>query len=145
MKNKGLRTITMLSVLLMLTAVSVCAQSRNKRAINIPFDFIVGQKTLPAGEYIVEPNHRDFDRVWLIQSRDGRTSALFTTKQVQTKETPEQAKLIFHKYAGQYFLSQVWTPGGNTGHELLMARTERELAKKAVKRETVALTIGGRK
>lgn len=145
MKNKGFRSITMLSILLTLAALSICAQSQTKRTLTIPFDFIVGQRTLPAGEYIVEPNRRDFDRVWLIQSRDGRTSALFTTKQVQTNETPEQTKLIFHKYGDQYFLSQVWSPGGNTGHELLMTRTERELAKKAVKRDTVALTIGGGK
>src|SRR5215472_9850217 len=142
MKSKGLRTITILSFLLTLTALSIHAQSETRRTLTIPFDFIIGQKTFPAGEYIVEPNRRDFDKVWLIQSRDGRRSALFSTMQVQTNETPEQTSLIFHKYDDQYFLSQVWTPGGNTGHELLMTRTERALAKNAVKRDTVALTIG---
>jgi hypothetical protein len=145
MRNKCLKTIGILSFLLMLTVVSVCAQSQTKGALTIPFDFIVGQKTLPAGEYIVEPNRRDFDNVWLIQSKDGHTSALFVGRHVQSSETQEQTKLVFHKYGDQYFLSQVWTPGSTTGQEVNMTRTERDLAKKAVKRETVAVVLGGRK
>jgi hypothetical protein len=129
----------MFSLLLMLTAVSVAAQSERSKITNIPFSFIVGQKTLPAGEYTVEPNRRDFDKVWLVQSRDGRTSALFTTMPVRARETQEKTKFVFHKYGDQYFLSQVWTPGGNTGRELLMPRLEREVAKNTAGRRTVVV------
>jgi hypothetical protein len=55
MKKRALRTFTMLSLLSMLTAVSVCAQSERSGVLNIQFNFIVGGKTLPAGEYAVEP------------------------------------------------------------------------------------------
>lgn len=142
MKKEALKTFTMLSLVFMLTAVSVCAQSERSKVTNIPFSFIVGQKTLPAGEYTIKPNRKDSHNVWLVQSRDGRTSALFTTMPVRASETQEKTKLIFHKYGDQYFLSQIWTPGGNSGRELLMPRLERELAKNAIERQTIVLAKG---
>jgi hypothetical protein len=131
-----------LTVLLVLTAVSVAAQSERSKVTNIPFSFIVGEKTLPAGKYTVEPNRRDFDKVWLVQNRDGRTSALFTTMPVRASETQEKTKFVFHKYGDQYFLSQIWTPGGNSGRELLMQALERELPRNAIDRQTIVLANG---
>jgi hypothetical protein len=55
MKKRILKNFTMLSLLLMLTAVSDAAQSERTKVTNIPFNFIVGEKTLPAGEYTLEP------------------------------------------------------------------------------------------
>jgi len=142
MRKQALKNFTMLSLVLMLTAVSVCAQSDRSKVTNIPFNFIVGQKTLPAGEYTVEPNKRDSHNVWLVQRRDGRKSALFTTMPVRASETQEKTKLIFHKYGDQYFLSQIWTPGSNSGRELLMPRLKRELTKSGIGRQTIVLAIG---
>jgi len=142
MKKQAFGTLTTLTLLLTVTAISVSAQSERSKITNIPFDFIVGEKTLPAGEYTVEPNRSDFDKVWLVQSRDGRTSALFTTMPVRASETQEKAKVVFHKYGDQYFLSQIWTPGDATGRELLMLRLERELAKNAVESQTIVLARG---
>ena len=142
MKTQTLKNFTMLSLVLMLTAVSVRAQSVRTKVTNIPFSFIVGQKTLPAGEYTLEPNRKDSHIVWLIQHRDGRTSALFTSMPVRSSEIQEKAKLIFHKYGDQYFLSQIWTPGSQSGRELLMPRLEREFAKRQIERRTIVLSIG---
>jgi hypothetical protein len=142
MKKQALKNVPMLSLLLILTSVSVAAQSERSKPTKIPFSFIVGGKTLPAGEYTVGPNRRDYHNVWLVQRRDGHTSALFTTMPVRASETQEKAKLIFHKYGDQYFLSQIWTPGGNSGRELLMPRLERELAKNAIERQTIVLANG---
>jgi len=141
MKKQALKNFTILNLLLMLTAVSVAAQSERTRIKNIPFDFIVGGKTLPAGDYTVEPNRRDSHKVWLVQSRDGRTSALFTTMPVRSRDTQEKTSLVFNKYGDQYFLSQIWTAGGNSGRELLMPRQERELAKNTPDRKTIVLPM----
>jgi|SRR6266850_1172996 len=142
MKKQTLRRFTVLSFLLMLTAVTVSAQSERIRVLNIPFSFIVGQKTLPAGEYTVEPNRTDSDNVWLVQSKEGHASALFTTNTVRAGETQEEAKLVFHMYGGQYFLSQIWTAGDATGRELLTPRLERQLAKNAIEHRVTVLASG---
>ena len=138
MKKQALKNFTILNLLLLLTAVSVAAQSERSKITNIPFGFSVGGKILPAGEYSVVPNRRDNDKVWLVQSRDGRSSAFFTTMPVRASETQEETRFVFHKYAGHYFLSQIWTGGSNTGRELLMPRLERELAKNTkIERQTI--------
>jgi hypothetical protein len=142
MKRQAIRSLTMSGLLLVVTAISVHAQSERNKVTNIPFNFIVGQKTLPAGEYTVEPNRRDSHNVWLVQSRDGHVSALFTTMSVRTSEAQDKAKLVFHKYGDQYFLSQIWRTGDNGGRELRMPRLERELAKNTIERETIVLANG---
>ena len=139
MKKQTLRKFTELSFLLMLAAVTVSAQSERIRVINIPFSFIVGEKTLPAGEYTVEPNRKDSDNVWLVQSKEGHASALFSTNTVRASETQEEARLVFHRYGGQYFLSQIWTQGETAGRELLIQRLERQLAKDSIERQMMVL------
>lgn len=141
MKKQTLRRFTVLSFLLMLTAVTVSAQSERIR-VAMPFSFIVGQKTLPAGEYNLEPNREGSDYFWLLQNRDGHATVLFATDPVRASETQEQARLVFHKYGGQYFLSQIWTPGGNAGRELPMPRLERQLAKNTIERQMIVLASG---
>ena len=139
MKSHALRTLPLLTLLLVLTTISTSAQSQRSGVLNIPFSFTVGEKTLPAGEYTVEPNRKDYDKVWLVQSKDNHTSVLVITMSVRAKETQEQTKLVFHRLGEQYFLSQIWTPGGSTGRELTMPGAERRLAKNATERRTIVV------
>ena len=67
MKQQALRTIAILGFLLMLTAAPAYSQAEQLRA-NIPFPFIVGEKTLPAGTYRVERVRTDSSLVWVIQA-----------------------------------------------------------------------------
>jgi hypothetical protein len=136
----------MFSLLLVVTAASVHAQS-NRSSITIPFSFNVGEKTFSAGEYTVEPNRRDSHNVWLLQSRSGNESVLFSTNAVWTNKTNEETKLVFNNYDGQYFLSQIWTAGDNSGRELRKPQAEVTLAKNGIRRERVIVTgdsTGGR-
>lgn len=141
MKNQ-VKYFALLGLLLVTSALSVHAQPERSKASKISFSFTVGQKTLPPGEYTVEPNRKDSDNVWLVQSRDGRVSALFTTMTVRASETQEKGRLVFHKYGDQYFLSQIWITGESGGRELRMAHKERELAKNRVEREKIVLSTG---
>ena len=141
MKKQTLRRFTVLSFLLMLTAVTVSAQSKRIRVI-MPFSFIVGQKTLPAGEYNLEPNREGSDYVWLLQNRDGHATVLFATDLTRTSEPQEETRLVFHKYGGQYFLSQIWTQGETAGRELPMPRLEHQLAKNSIERQMIVLASG---
>ena len=135
MKKQAFRTITMLSFLLVLAAFSVNAQrlSDNSIAVNIPFDFAVGQTKLPAGKYTLRPIAlpSSYDRI-VIQSADGRgdTSTVMTGPN-RTSEVQKQSNLVFNRYGDQYFLSQVWLAGSDTGRDLFQSRNERNLAKES--------------
>jgi hypothetical protein len=133
-----LKLFTVLAVLLLTTAATVHAQTE---VINIPFNFNVGNKTLPAGEYAARRNRTDSDAIWLLQSKDSHLTALFITTAVQASKTQNRTKLIFNKYGSQHFLSQIWITGNNSGRELVMQRQERELRKTVVARQLV-LSIG---
>ena len=85
MKTQAFRILAILSLLLTMSAAVVNAQSK-RSTINIPFSFTVGHKTLPAGEYTVEPNRKDSNSFWLIQSVTGDDSVLFTTGSVWTSD-----------------------------------------------------------
>jgi hypothetical protein len=141
MKKQAFGIFTMLSLLLVLGVASVTAQS--KRTLNIPFSFNVGHNTLPAGEYIVEPQTNDSQTVWLLTTRDGSARVVFTTFSARDNQTQEQVKLVFHKYDNEYFLSQVWTPGNNSGRELRKPLAERQLERKGIQRVTVDSTTAG--
>src|SRR5258705_11307137 len=138
MRKQAFGMLAMLSLLLMLAAASVHAQT-NRSTINIPFSFTVGHKTLPAGEYTIEPARRESDNVWQIQTKDGHSNVFFTTTSVWSKKTQEDTRLVFNNYDGQYFLSQIWSNGSNSGREVHVSRPESTLAKNGATRARVVL------
>jgi len=142
MKRQTLRIFTIFSVLLVATVVSAHAQSERTQVTYIPFNFVVGKKTLPAGEYVVRPNRKLSDDIWLVQSKDGDESALFTTRSVQASKTQKRTKLVFNKYGDQYFLSQIWEGGSNSGRELVKRRPERELERNNLAQRMAVLPNG---
>jgi hypothetical protein len=100
------------------------AQSITLRA-EIPFDFAVGNKWLPAGEYLVNTSTPG---VMLIQSKDASSSAFAMTTAVNTGKPSDVSKLVFNRYGEQYFLSKIWIRSSDTGRALSKSRFEREVA-----------------
>jgi hypothetical protein len=141
MKKQVLGFSTILSLLLVLTA-SVHAQSTRGR-INIPFSFTVGQKTLPAGEYLIVPNRQDSLNIWTLEAKNGNARVVFNTIPVRARQTQEETKLVFYKYGDQYFLSQVWTAGDDTGRELHVKSLQQVIVKNGIRVEKVVITNAG--
>lgn len=107
-----------------LTVMSAQAQNAGNIAVTIPFEFIAGGKTLPAGDYYVR---RSLDRarvVMRIENKDGSMSIYLPNHVAQTTEIQAESKLVFTRYGRESFLSQVWAAGRKTGEEL--NRTDRE-------------------
>ena len=148
MKKQSLRIFLMFSVLAVLAAASAQAQSNNAQTANIPFEFSVGDKTFPAGEYSVARLNPQSDKAALaIKSADGRMSKIVLTMPVQAGRAQEIARLVFSRYDNQYFLAQVWTPADNTGLELPKSRSERSLARHTGEKgsERVAIALNTRR
>ena len=111
---------------------------------NIPFEFSVGDKTMPAGEYTVRCTNPASDmKVLQLRSSDGRASIMVRTNSVIGK-TQEDAKLVFNRYGDHYFFAQAWLPADNIGMQASKSRNEkqiaRELAATKLSRESVAIT-----
>ncbi len=129
MKKLGL-VLSMSSLLVMLAVVPALGGGHldHKIQADIPFDFMVGDKTFPAGMYTFTqpPPTRGVLR---IRSLDGPESVVVITRGVQERRTPpDETKLVFTRYGDLYFLAQAWIVGEIEGREFLKSRTESEVA-----------------
>ena len=148
MKKQAYTMIAMI-VLVGSMAMAAKAQTGDRIALiaNIPFQFSIGTRSLPAGEYSVRSISYDSLNVVLrIQSLDGKTSAMLRTFAVEGKAL-DRAKLVFHRYANQYFFAQAWVAGQNTGLEAQKSRAERaaEHELTAIKMATESVTVTARR
>jgi hypothetical protein len=136
-KKQTLRAVTMLVSIIALafaTAIVSNAQSRARKIkADIPFDFVVGDKTLAAGEYLIGQITSGSDVGILVRSSDGSQKAIRLTNAVSADAPQKKNVLTFHRYGNTYFLAQVWTSGSVSGREVLKSKaersTERELAR----------------
>ena len=127
MSNQIVKTLTMLTLVvgLAMAAVVVPANGQVSTFVtaDIPFDFIVADKRLPAGKYTVtEASSNGLN----IRGRDADSSAIRLTNAIAEKSKKRNARMVFHRYGQQYFLAEVWS-GESYGHQLLKCSKERHL------------------
>ena len=125
MKRHAFVTAAVLGLLLLPALAPVYAQSLK---VEVPFDFVAAQATMPAGEYRVSQNEPAQGMVRLISSK-GSSAAICLTHGIQSNRPSNTAKLIFNRYGNHYFLSQVWSQGTDRGQVLRPSKAEREIAK----------------
>jgi hypothetical protein len=128
MKKRAFVTAT-LFVLSIIVAAQV-AQADEPMLVSIPFAFVAGNVTLPAGDYRVQKLDGN-SAVVLIRCSERGAAAMVLSNAAQAKETQTQSKLVFKRYDNRYFLSQVWTAGSIRGRELLKSHAEKEIAQSA--------------
>jgi len=126
--NKNLAGMMVAMVLVLGAAVPVMAQYNGTMKVTIPFSFAVENDHLQAGEYTIQ---RVANGRLRIQSNDGRTKAVFVAMPKEGNVVPEKAHFIFHRYGSEYFLATIWTPGLETGWEVLQGKRETEVARNA--------------
>lgn len=146
MKKQLVKGVTMLMAIIALafvTALVSNAQTRPRQVrANVPFDFVVGEKTLAAGSYTVGTISRNSADAVLIRSSDGSQKAIRLTNSISDNANIKHARLVFHRYGNTYYLAQVWTAGMNEGREMLKSKMERaqtELAQNSSGPEVITI------
>ena len=91
---------------------------------DIPFDFIVADKTLPSGKYTARAATSDGQGL-RISSRDGEAAMILSITAAE-KSKKGNARMVFHRYGQQYFLAEVWS-GDSYGNKLKECKRERNL------------------
>jgi hypothetical protein len=94
--------------------------------VTVPFKFVVASKTLPEGEYLLSSVREEV----FVQNSEGKRVAMVLTNTVGGRSVGKTGEVIFECYTDLCFLSQLWTPGQDTGRELLKSRLETEIAKR---------------
>ena len=145
MKNIMLRLFAIITLLVTvafasaLASVSAQTPGHNITA-NVPFEFNVGDKALPAGSYAIGRNNSDGTQL-RISNRDTNGSTSRLTQTVQAIEPKEQSVLVFKRYGDRYFLSQIWEAGERVGRQMLKSKSERAMEQELAKNEENAETV----
>ena len=107
-------------------ALTTKAQSSFSVRANVPFEFIVGDKTLPAGKIVVRELSATNSGAMAISNLDAGQNAVRITHGVTNPRQADRAKLVFRKYGNRYYLAQVWIPGYD-GREFSKSKSERSI------------------
>ena len=130
MKRQAISLVSLLSLLLV--AGSAMSQTIHVRA-NVPFNFAVGKMTFPAGTYDIGTIDNRDTEVLQLQARDGSSTMIVISNAAETLKPADKTKLVFNRYGGRYFLSQMWAEGHTRGHQLPKNSREKEVAKELAK------------
>jgi hypothetical protein len=92
--------------------------------VKVPFNFVLGDKTYPAGEYAFSSMRDNI----IVQNSAGTRIAMRMANHVTGRAASKNGQVIFDCYVNQCFLSQIWTPGQDDGRQLLRSRMETRAA-----------------
>ena len=131
MKNAACKV----AFLTLMTALAVFAQAQSRIIVNVPFNFLRADKTLPAGQYSVSVEREKL----AVQDSTGKTIFMAITNPVSGHRAGPTGELIFACYESRCFLSEFRTPMRETGSQLLPSHYERELARRSQRTEFALL------
>ncbi|MFY9553080.1 MAG: hypothetical protein WAV20_10485 [Blastocatellia bacterium] len=135
------QTYTILAIAAVLATVFASAQAQSDRLIaaKVPFNFVIKDKALPAGEYLFALAQLGGADAVKIQSADGRITAFVPIRSANAKASQAEPKLIFNRYGDQYFLSQIYGLEESATQRLAKPRAEDRLATSTTERSKVSI------
>ncbi len=124
----------------MLLAAASIARADDKLIAHVPFDFIVGNLRMPAGNYVVT---EDVEHSLLsIASTDRKHFTFVLANAVAPEDSGTKPELVFDRYGGNNFLARVVDYNGGREIPLTPATMKREMDRVAmVTHETVAVPL----
>ena len=121
MKNaKWMLPVTLLLLSGLMTAQSI---TNSKVVANVPFDFMVNNKIIPAGECVVKSADGN---VLAISNFDARKAVLAASSHGNAAKD-DRTVMVFQRYGSQYFLSEIRIKGADLSYKLPQSRAEVEL------------------
>jgi hypothetical protein len=119
---KSLSAVMLYLAMTAFTALCAPAQDREVR-VTVPFNFTIGNQTVPAGNYIVSSRSESPDLVH-IRSLEKKVH-LMTLGRPEHDPKQHTNALVFHKYGGEYFLSDIRTGNSSMNFHFPVSKAER--------------------
>jgi hypothetical protein len=108
-----------------LAAGCVMAQSSEPLKATIPFDFIVGTTTLPAGEYTVGSDFGSAVLKIRDSHREVKASVLAITGNAPANSN--ESHLVFRVHGTKHYLASTWNSYMAAGRQVRETKAEREM------------------
>jgi hypothetical protein len=119
------QTLQVASLCLLVTFAATLAQAQSRITVKVPFNFVISDRTFPAGQYSVSSSRGRLT----VQDSTGKPVFIGMANAVSGRRVGETGQIVFHCYDEHCFLSEFWTPTQEYGIQLLPSRYEAELAK----------------
>jgi hypothetical protein len=125
-KEKIMKNHTATMLILALAGLTGLASAQTGTTIiaDVPFNYIVSGKAMPAGESRVKLENNGQAYLWV--ASEGR-SAFAMPFMNESSKAAEETSLVFHKYGNRYFLAGVKRQGQTLSYELPAGSLEKEL------------------
>jgi hypothetical protein len=110
-------------------AAGLClnAQIVNPIQAHINHSFVVGDKTLPPGDYTFRMEKSSDLNVMRVENQRGDNVAQFEVRLTTAEHRPQHSELVFRRYGNTEFLSKVFEGGTRSG--AAVAETGKEEAR----------------
>lgn len=126
MKRQIITLAVLAALLITPLASAVAGINAPDLKAEIPFDFVVGTKMLPAGDYKISMTYTP--GLVKIQSTDGKSSTMVLTRLNRNNKVNVGSRLLFRRYGRNYFLGSIYTDGRETDHQVPASKAERKAA-----------------
>jgi len=127
MKHAKWLVVVTLVVLSGMAAAQLIGSS--KIVAQVPFEFMVANKTVPAGEYFVEAFTMDGNTL-VIRNTEAKVAVVSRSSQSEGKQDASNYALVFKHYGDRYFLSGIKLEGSKITYRLPESKVEAELRAK---------------
>lgn len=118
--------ILAVAVIMMPLLATAQLQDSHKIVAQVPFQFMTGNKVMPAGLFVVKAADRQ-GAVLLIDNAKADVSDYSLVSSNETQEGAPVNALIFHRYGNQYFLSGMALADSQMIYWLPRSKAESEL------------------
>jgi hypothetical protein len=88
--------------------------------VNVPFGFVAGHSTLPAGQYEILID--DSRHLICIKGSGVNLSMFLLTQPAEARTVSEESRVEFKRRGDEYSLSALWVLGEKYGQEVPQAR-----------------------
>jgi hypothetical protein len=124
MKYAKLMFVLTVTMLPMFAAAQL--RSSDRIVTKVPFEFVVGKKTIPAGECVVQATTADLKTV-IIRNGEAKIGLFSTISIVEAAKPAGNYALVFHQYGDRYFLVGMKLEGTRVMYRLPESKAEMEL------------------
>ena|SRR3984893_16488534 len=124
MKHAKWLVVVTLVVLSGMAAAQLIGSS--KIVAQVPFEFMVANKIVPAGECVVQAITMDGNTL-VIRNAEANVALVSPSSQSEGKQDASNYALVFKQYGDRYFLSGIKLEGSKVTYRLPESKVEAEL------------------
>jgi hypothetical protein len=113
-------------------------EAQTRLEANIPFEFRMGETSLPAGDYLFDYS----SRLLVLHQADGwHTAVMALTSPVLRTKAAATGVVEFNRYGNGYFLARIFTAGSEEGQAVPKTPLEKELSIRAAPTQPEAIVL----